>query len=452
MKNKIRKLPVALTGVLLLSLLPITGLAEALPKPPPPPQPSSIYGIELIQANPASVSLVEAAGAHWVRRNGVKWDEIEAVEGQYNWAVMADLEQEMILLNQQGMALILIVRGVPEWARTPDGYVCGPIAPNKYKAFASFMRALVRRYSQPPYNVRYWEIGNEPDAAASPYLTVYGCWGDPEDDYYGGQAYGEMLKVVYRQIKSADKNAQVLIGGLLLDCDPNNPPIQPDGTPKDCSSAYFLEGILRAGAGSSFDAVSYHSYDYYGYPGFYANLNWGGFSGTTGPILDIKADFIRATLAKYRQAGKPLFNTETALLCDDSLECQTTQAYYVAHVFVDALKSGVNTSIWYSLNADWRNTDLIKGNTPKPAYSAFQASSAILGQARYVQQVDREPGLAIFEFTKDGHTVWALWSQDGAAHTLMLASLPAQAWNVFGDPLAPTLELGVGLEPLYLEW
>jgi len=452
MSNKISSLTVALVCLFLLSLLANTALAGALHTPPLPIEPASIYGVEMVSADSSSISLAEAAGMQWVRRNGVKWNEIEAVEGVYNWELMAGLEQEMILFSEQGMQLILIVRGVPEWARTPDGFVCGPIAKKKFKAFANFMRALVSRYSQPPYNVRYWALGNEPDATTSPYLTQYGCWGDPGDPYYGGEYYGEMLKVVYKRIKSADSNAQVLIGGLLLDCDPNNPPLLPDGTPKDCSSAYFLEGILRARAGSSFDAVSYHSYDYYGYPGFYANLNWGGFSGDTGPILDLKADFIRATLAKYKLANKPLFNTETALLCDASPDCQTTQAYYAAHSYVDAHKSGVVNSIWYSLTDDWRYTNLVSGGVPKPAYYAIQASSHILGQANYVRQLETELGLAIHEFNRDGHSVWVLWSQDGDPHLITLVSLPTSAWNVYGDPLEPILELSVGLEPLYLEW
>ena len=38
------------------------------------------------------------------------------------------------------------------------------------------------------------------------------------DPYYGGGYYAEMLKIVYPQIKAADPEAQILIGGLLLFC------------------------------------------------------------------------------------------------------------------------------------------------------------------------------------------------------------------------------------------
>ena len=46
---------------------------------------------------------------------------------------------------------------------------------------------------------------------------MFGCWDDPEDAYYGGEYYAEMLKVVYPVIKEADPEAKVLFGGLLYE-------------------------------------------------------------------------------------------------------------------------------------------------------------------------------------------------------------------------------------------
>ena len=494
MKSKTTYISLAIILALLANLLPITGQAIAFntgsmtkaqttnglkisagpslslpPKRVPRKQPP-LYGVEMVNVSEGSVlDLAEQASVHWVRRNAVKWNEIEAIEGVRDWSQMADLENEMVLLSQKGMDLILIVRGVPEWARTPDGYVCGPIAEKKFKAFAGFMRELVRRYSQPPFNVHYWELGNEPDVPTNPNSTLFGCWGNPDDPYYGGGNYGKMLKVVYPKIKAADRNAQVLIGGLLMDCDPNNPPIV-NGVAKDCSSSKFLEGILRVKAGDYFDGVSYHSYDYYYESlGMYGNANWGGLSTTTGPILDAKADFIKSTLAKYRARNKFIMNTETALLCNDQTQLcdatfETTQAYYVVHSYVEALKSDLSASIWYSLTDNWRDCNLISGSTPKPAYYAYQTFSSILGQANFVGQMDSYPGLAVYEFIQkskhgdrqddkqDGKRVWVIWSLDGTPQLLSLPNQPSQAWNVFGEPLTPSTTIEVGLEPLYLEW
>ena len=80
------------------------------------------------------------------------------------------------------------------------------------------MHDVVERYGSPPYNVKYWELGNEPDAAWQHIASdsVFGCWGDVNAPFYGGQHYGEMLKEVYPQIKSTDPDAHVVVGGLLL--------------------------------------------------------------------------------------------------------------------------------------------------------------------------------------------------------------------------------------------
>jgi len=64
------------------------------------------------------------------------------------------------------------------------------------------MKALVVCYSVAPYNVKYWELWNEPDIAASsfPGNNIFGCWGDPGDAYFGGGYYTVMLKVIYPKI------------------------------------------------------------------------------------------------------------------------------------------------------------------------------------------------------------------------------------------------------------
>jgi hypothetical protein len=117
--------------------------------------------------------------------------------------------------------------------------------------FAQFVAEAVERYSQPPYDVRYWEIWNEPDVGLGviPAQSGFGCWGDPDDPYFGGGYYAEMLKVVYPVIKQVNPEIIVLIGGLLLDCDPVDPPESPPGSGilKDCSSAKFFQGILEEG-------------------------------------------------------------------------------------------------------------------------------------------------------------------------------------------------------------
>ena len=259
-----------------------------LPQRPSNPLP----GIQLSDPyKPEKMQLVQEAGAHWTKRNALIWSVVEPVEGTYNWGNVASLEEELADAAAQGLEMILVVQGTPIWAQELPGIHCGPISPDKLAAFGDFLSEAVRRYSAPPFNVRYWEVWNEPDASwqrVNP-AARYGCWGDGTAPYFGGPYFGEMLEVVYPRMKEANPEVQVLLGGLLLDCDPLAPPEDPaePGALKDCTSSTFLEGVLQMGDGAYFDGVSFHAYDlYYGEPGDYRNPNWHSSWDTTGPRTD----------------------------------------------------------------------------------------------------------------------------------------------------------------------
>jgi hypothetical protein len=177
-------------------------LASSTPEPPP-----SIFGVEMDQITTGGgLDQVAAANTSWVRRNAVVWSSIETTEGKYDWSGMAGLESELQNASIKNISVVLIVRSTPQWARkiAGTGPACGPISQAKLPAFGNFMRALVARYSVAPYNVKYWEMWNEPDFPIITGDQIYGCWGDPSDAYYGGGYYAEMLKAVYPQIKAAD--------------------------------------------------------------------------------------------------------------------------------------------------------------------------------------------------------------------------------------------------------
>ncbi|MEJ2207683.1 MAG: cellulase family glycosylhydrolase, partial [Anaerolineae bacterium] len=204
--------------------------------------------------------------ANWVRLNQrISWRDLQPAEGAaIDWSQLADFEDELRALKANGMTPMVIVDNHPEWA-TIEAYGadgqrswCAAIRPDKYNAFAQFMRELVTRYKVDEFDVHYWELGNEPDVdpALVKGSSNFGCWGDIDDPYYGGEVYGEMLKVVTPAIRSEDPRARLMVGGLLLDrpltTDPNL------GRPE-----LFLEGILRAGGGDYFDILAFHAYPSY---------------------------------------------------------------------------------------------------------------------------------------------------------------------------------------------
>ncbi|MBN2549978.1 MAG: hypothetical protein JXB15_12520 [Anaerolineales bacterium] len=433
--------------------------STSLPAPTPMfvGSPYPIPGIELESLGSLDkLDLVVQMGAYWLRRNGLSWSEVEPEEGQRNWEALAGLEQELKNASERNLQLILVIRRTPAWAQKVPGSFCGPVAAEKLPAFASFVHDVVARYSQPPYNVKYWEFGNEPDV--DPGLvgpdSIFGCWGDQKDAYYGGGYYAEMLKSVYPQVKAADPQSKVLVGGLLLDCDPVNPP---EG--RDCAPSRFMEGVLRSGGGDYLDGISFHAYDYYLGPTMYGNSNWSSVWNVNGPVLVVKARFLRNLLVAYGQPDKFLINTEVGILCGrdgnepDCLadEFQLTKAAYMAEAHAAAMAEGLWGNIWYSLTG-WRGTGLIREGKALPALEAFRISAGQLTGATFSRAITEIPGVTGYEYTRDGKRSWIIWSLDGAEHQVQAPDLPAAIYDVFGQAIPVSQQITAGAMPVYVEW
>ena len=422
--------------------------------PPPPP----IFGAQV--SPPGKTDLVidkmESSGISWVRLTAFDWDLIEPVRTNpptYNWAEVK--EQDLEEISDRGMRAIAIVSKTPAWAqKTPPAY-CGPISPDALDEYAQFLQTLVKRYRVPPYNIKYWELGNEPDI--DPGLvgsdSVYGCWGDEEDEYYGGGYYAEMLKVAYPAIKAVDPTAQVLIGGLLLDCDPTNPP-----NGKTCKPARFLEGILRNGGGNYFDAVSFHGYPPYSGDqggGLYNDVHYLGWEARGGVVLG-KISFIREVMANYG-LNKPIMHTEGSLICP---YCESptagfleAQADFVIWLYVRNIAEGLKSTIWYQFNGPgWRFSGMLDENQePKPAYRVLEFLTQELAGAIYRFPIVQYPALKGYEFRNSQNRIWILWSPDGSSYTIGLPSGYQRVLDKYGTDITPsTNSLSVN-SPIYIE-
>lgn len=439
--------------------LPVPTQAPYLPALP-------VWGIESYAfTKNVGLDFVQESGAYWVRRNALLWSEVEPLPGERNWAAISSLESELEATSALGLQMILVIRSTPEWAQSVQGSLCSAPTPESLEAFGAFIYDAVLRYSVPPYNVQYWEIGNEPDVQAGqvPSDSPFGCWGIAGDTYFGGEYYGDILKTVYPKVKSANPQAQVLVGGLLLDCDPVNPPETAPGSGqiKDCTSSRYLEGALLNGAGDYFDGISFHSYDYYAQKfGEFNNANWNSAWNTTGPAVIAKANYLRGLLSLFSVSDKYLMNTESALLCGrdgSEAECQVeayrlTKAYYLAQAYATAIAEQLRANVWYSLTG-WRATGLLEsGNVPNEAYRAFQTSAGQLNGAGYRTPILEFPGVRGYEFEQDSASLWVIWSLDGAEHTIQLEQPVQTITDVFGAQLTPVQEVTITSAPLYIQF
>jgi hypothetical protein len=428
------------------------------------PQLFSMFGTEIDPGMVgASFSRAKAAGVGWVRYNGVAWDKVESVQGTRDWTQLKQFEREVRRLSLEGLTPMVIVRGTPSWAQKVPDYACGPIKEDALDDFADFVGEAVARYSVPPYNVKYWEIWNEPDVIrnVNP-KSPYGCWGDDQDEYYGGRYYAQMLKRVYPAIKQADPEAQVILGGLLMLCDSDDPTLQP--SVGDCPSAKFLDGILVEGGASAFDIMAFHSYPYWE-PGFgsrdwdLTQLHW----DHRGGVLLGKLDFIRQRFQEYG-VRKPILMNEGGLMCvssDDnyppcfSQEFRQAQADHVVKLYSRTWANGLLGVSWYTLDgAGWRQGGLLDdGQNPRLAYDAYQFMSQLLEGASYSRSLSAG-GLEGYAFySPKAHREYQFyWTNDAST---VLLSLPASTVAVYdgsGRALTPgNGAIDVGFDPIVVE-
>ena len=415
---------------------------------------SAIMGVEINEGRVLGIAAkVSEAKQSWVRYNSIDWSAVEPQRGNRNWGALSGVEADLQAISRQGAKAMVIVRRTPQWAQTPSGGLCGPIKEEALSDFAAFMSDVVRRYSSGPYNVKYWEMGNEVDVhpgLIDPKMP-FGCWGDQNDAYYGGGYYAQMLKTVYPAIKRADRSAQVVIGGLLIDCDPDQPPAG-----KDCLPSKFLEGILRNGGANAFDIVAYHAY-----PLWNPNMNDSDLEEPKwkhrGGILLGKLSFVRQVMANYG-VNKPIHMNEGGLLCHESNTlCPSdtfynAQANYVPRLYARAWANGLQSAVWYTLNGPgWREGGLLDGSgNPRPAYNALKFMGNLLGGATF-QKTLSTGKLEGYAFTNRNTEIQLYWSNDGSTHSVSVPARTEAVYNKVGQSISFSGSISVGQEPIYIQ-
>lgn len=455
-------------------------------------------GTELAQADPGQpAEIMASAGAAWVRYNGLLWSNVEPTPGARKWE--AQVDNSMLTAAKYNMRSILVIRSTPSWAQKDPGWPCGPIKQDSLDEFATFVHDVVARYSAPPYNVLYYELWNEPDVdRKDPMVSIspdfpYGCWGDVSDtQYYGGKYYAEMLKQVYPAVKRANATAQVLVGGLLLYCDPANPPSW-ENPSNPCVRSKFLNGILANGGGSYLDGVAFHAYDlsdniaYTSDPnyalGVYNNKYWLTAWNTTGPTIIRKTEYLKGVLSQYGFANKYLMSTETGMMCftdSSGVKCdarypatsasfQNTKAYFTVQTTAIAAALGLKNSIWYAYYGWWFSG--IWGqysNKLDPMYEAYRFTAKELSGFYSPKKLSLGTGLMAYEFLVPGKKVWVVWyvggtPTDGKQTTTINLAAPPKAvyrWINVGSgsanegtyqPAAISQSLSIGRGPVFIE-
>lgn len=443
--------------------LPTSDLRQSVPD-------RSIFGVETNTGridDPIIEQQATDLGASWVRLNTVSWRSVQpdadTPPSEWNWAALETFESELAAAARANLTPMVVVDDSPHWAiiDRPEGLreelewptSCAAIRTERFDDYARFLGELVSRYKEPPYNVRYWELGNEVDIDPNLLSTpdnIFGCWGDATDDYYGGEHYGEMLKAVNPAIKAADPNAQVLIGGLLLDRPETF--IVGRGKPER-----FFEGILRAGAGGSFDIVAFHAYPWYRTLGTDSDLTDSRWAERGGMTIG-KVRFLREVMGRYG-IDKPLMLNEGALLSNShSTNFFEEQANHIVRVSLRALSEGVEAFCWYTLHdSGWLSAGLLdRDGQPRPGYGSYRELITQVGSTPTAPTSFYGAAVEAYRFDKGTRLVDVLWAratQPTVVEVPRMAFLAAYTRD--GAALEPEMtttsaQLTVSHEPIYI--
>lgn len=412
-----------------------------------------LTGVEVNRGSVGQIyAQLDALPNGWVRYNGIIWGEVEPQRGERNWSALDGVAGELAAISTAGGTPLVIVRGAPAWAQEVNK-LCGPIQAQALSDFATFMGELVSRYSQPPYNVKYWELGNEPDVDYRPIggAAPYGCWGDSRQADYGGARYASMLKAAYPAIKAADPDAKVVLGGLLLDCDPTAATAE-----NPCLSGAFLDGILAAGGGDFFDIMAYHSYTYW----TPARIDFEQVVPKwqhRGGLLLGKLSLIYEILKKYG-LSKPILMNEGGLLCYRSDPIcgpsgfYTDQANYAARLLVRATANDLLGFVWYTLDGPgWQESGLLDAQQQsRPAYATLRFLGELLSGAEYGGTIGADK-VEAYAFTKGPLRYQIYWTNDESTVEVPLPAGTQAIYTIAGERSTPTGSLQVSFVPQIVE-
>jgi hypothetical protein len=373
------------------------------------------FGVQLLarEYDPQVFDQLRNIGAQWVRVY-LDWSRVEPVNATpdgYRWEIYDIFLAQIV---KSDLIPIVTVEGNPKWAATSYR---GPIDKVPLAEFAEFMKALVSRYQGPPYNVKYWELYNEPDDwEVHPWDGSRGAWGGK------GAEYAEMLKVIWPAVHEADPDAKVVLGGIAYTswsaCHP-------------CFDLDFLDDIVESGGAPYFDVLNFH---------YYPRLEIGKWAP---PNLLGKALALRDQLPPELR-DKPIMCTEVGEAYEGDPQDPPYSHELASGFLVQALVQSLAAreygldflaSTWFSLETYDLGSHkfglLDPDLNPLPAYRAFQVVARELAGAEYRRRLV-QPGIEgyVFSLSGGGEPVLAVrpgWPGTGKA----------VLWAV-GEPVAYT--------------
>lgn len=438
---------------------PTSAPTQAAPVPASP----SYFGIstngEVISKDDVRAYAV-LSGAQMVRTS-VAWQQNETTPGKYNWDWP---DYAFPKLTENNFEPLVLIMENAQWGASTK---CGPVT--DLLAYEKYLRTLAARYPQ----VKYWALYNEPDNAHGVETSTGGCFGGGDIDGNGKpdyQDFANQLRLARRALRAANPNAQLVIGAVAFDnFDPATaPPGYPGGGKGGIFNSQFLDqlfGYMQANPLSPgekyFDVLAFN---YYGIYGPYWETR------AQGKGVTAKANALYELLNKYGlEAG--LLVSETGE--DSVLVGDPAQSAFLVKTFVRGLSSHIAHMIWWTFqdfpdsapppSNTWKYGLIDQNVSPKPAFTAYQTMTKLLGDAKFMQALTVEGGEG-YLFDKNGAGVAVAWSASEVPVSIPFSANELQVTDMFGaaqsvtdgsaqdrDPVAARIAVQIGQDPLYIQ-
>lgn len=281
----------------LLSLVLTLFALALLPAAAAAALPSGFWGIVANEPPDGGQAQTLRAGGVESLRVPINWAAVQSAPGaEPDWSSVDPFVRSAA---EAGISVLPFFAGPPTWVVGYEG-VGGTRAPvslpvrtaAERSAWREFLRLAVFRYGP---GGSFW--AENPLLPARP-IRVWQIWNEENYKYFAARPnpaqYGKLVVESFRDLRSADSGARMVLGGLFLQPKGGNVKAAPGRIKRAYFAADFLERMYRTtpAVRGKFIAIGLHPYSKY-----YGRL--------TGEIEEI-----RGALKKSHDPGRPLWLTE----------------------------------------------------------------------------------------------------------------------------------------------
>jgi hypothetical protein len=367
--------------------------------------PSTFFGLTILNYQGVTPQLTFGTTRTWDAYPALDWADANRAAEQYNSAPLNTYIATSLSWNAQ----ILYTFGrTPQWASTsPDAtspYGLGQCAPPILSAWDQYVTAVVTNAAG---RIKYWELWNEPDQAAS---------------YCGDiPSMVTMAQHAYAIIKNIDPSATVL---------------SPAATGE--AGATWFDSFITAGGLNTFDVVAFH-----------------GYGGAQAEQINAIVDDYRLVMSRHNLSALPLWDTECSW-GESSIGDDAHRAAFLSKYFFLQWSSGVDRVIWYAYDShpQWGRLIDATGNLLPSGIAYGESYKWIVGATLTRPCTQDQSGTWTCSITRPGgYQAKILWNSTVSAATNARAPSQMKDYRDLGGGVNPIVNGTVSVQnlPILLE-